>query len=79
LLVARALDEQGVAVDHILADGRLESHGDAMLRLLDVVGQHGEDFLSSKVELIALALAKQEERIAYEDEKLAAEAAGDAR
>lgn len=79
LLVARALDEQGVTVDHILADGRLESHGDAMLRLLDVVGQHGDDFLSSKEELIALALAKQEERIAYEDEKLAAEAAGDAR
>lgn len=79
LLVARALDEQGVAVDHILADGRLESQGDAMQRLLDVVGLPREDLLQSTHELIAQALAEQEKRVAYVDEKLATEAAGDAR
>lgn len=78
LLVARALDEQGVAVDHILADGRLESQGDAMRRLLDVVGLPREDLLQSTQELIAQALAEQEKRVAYVDEKLATEAAGDA-
>jgi len=77
LLVARALDELGVPVEHILPDGRLESHGDAMLRLLKVVRLPSEDLFRSRRELIALALAQQEERIAYVDEKLAAEAAGD--
>ena len=76
--MARALDEQGVAVTHILGDGRLEAHRDAMERLLDVVGLPREDLLQSKQELIAQALARQEERVAFVDEKLAAEAAGDA-
>lgn len=78
LLVARALDDLGVPVEHILVDGRLESHGDAMLRLLDVVGLPREDLLQSRQELIDQALTRQEERVAYVDEKLAAEAAGDA-
>jgi uncharacterized protein (DUF488 family) len=78
LLVARALDELGVAVGHVLADGRLELHDDAMLRLLDMVGLPPEDLFRSRRELIAQAIAKQEERVAYVDEKLIAEAAGDA-
>ena len=77
LLVARALDELDVAVDHILADGRLEAHGDAMVRLLDMVWLPHEDLFQSRQELIAQALARQEEKVAYVDEKLAAEAAGD--
>jgi uncharacterized protein (DUF488 family) len=75
LLVARALVEHGVAVDHILADGRLESHGDAMVRLLSVLGLPADDLFRSRQELIAQALALQEERIAYVDQKLAAAAA----
>jgi uncharacterized protein (DUF488 family) len=77
LLVARVLDELGFTVYHILADGRLEAHADAMVRLLDVLGLPHEDFFRSRQELIADALARQEERIAYVNEKLAAEAAGD--
>lgn len=77
LLVARALDELDVPVEHILPDGRLESHGDAMLRLLKVVRLPSQDLFRSRRELIALALAQQEERIAYVDEKLAVETAGD--
>ena len=77
ILVARALVEQRVAVEHILADGRLETHDDAMERLLDVLGLPREDLFRSRQELIAQALALQEERIAYVDEKLAAAAKGD--
>lgn len=77
LLVARALVENGIAVHHILADGRLETHGDAMLRLLSILGFPREDLFRSRQELLAQALALQEERIAYVDETLAS-AAGDA-
>ena len=70
LLVSRALNEDGVTVSHILADGQLESHGDAMLRLLDVTGLPRDDLFRSQAELFAEALARQEERVAYVDEKL---------
>ncbi len=76
LLVARALAERGVAVDHILADGRLESHEATLARLLDLVGLPHEDLFRARDQLVAEALARQEERVAYVDEKLAAEAAG---
>lgn len=78
LLVARALDEQGVEVVHILGDGRLESHRSAMERLLDVTGLPHEDLFRSREALLAEALARQEEKVAYVDEKLAAEAEGGA-
>lgn len=74
LLVARALDEQGVEVMHILGDGRLESHRDAMERLLEVTGLPRDDLFRSRAELIAEALKRQEDKVAYVDEKLAAEA-----
>ncbi|MBK8482301.1 MAG: DUF488 family protein [Proteobacteria bacterium] len=76
ILVARALVARGVEVDHILASGQVESHGDAMVRLLRVVGIPREDLFRSEDELIEEALARQEERIAYVDEKLAGEAEG---
>lgn len=76
LLVARALGEQGVEVVHILGDGRLESHRAAMERLLDVTKLPNEDLFRSRADLIAEALARQEEKVAYVDKKLAAEAEG---
>ena len=79
LLVARALDEQGVGVAHILGDGRVEAHRDAMERLLDVTGLPREDLFRSREELISQALARQEEKVAYVDEKLSAEASGEVR
>ncbi|HXF07311.1 MAG TPA: DUF488 domain-containing protein [Candidatus Acidoferrales bacterium] len=74
LLVARALDEQGIEVMHILANGGLESHRDAMERLLEVTGLPRDDLFRSRAELIAEALKRQEDKVAYVDEKLAAEA-----
>lgn len=76
LLVARTLDEQGVDVLHILGDGRLESHRDAMTRLLAVTGLPLEDLFRTREDLIAQALARQEEKVAYVDESLPAEAGG---
>ncbi len=74
LLVARSLDERGVDVAHILGDGRLESHRDAMQRLLILTGLPVEDLFRSRETLIDEALARQEEKIAYVDETLAADA-----
>ena len=73
LLVSRALDRDGVSVAHILADGRLESHHDSLIRLLTVVGLPAEDLFKSQDELIEQACAKQEIRVAYIDEQAAKE------
>ena len=44
----------------------------------DLTGLPHEDLFRSREELIAEALARQEEKIAYVNEKLAGEAAGEA-
>lgn len=71
LLVAQALVDRGLLVDHILADGSLESHHDSMLRLLDKTGQPQPDFFTTLDERIGIALRQQEARIAYVDRELA--------
>ena len=76
LLVARVLDELGVRVQHILANGSLETHEEAMQRLLNLVGLPLQDLFRSRDELIAEAITSQEERVAYVDKKLLAEATG---
>jgi uncharacterized protein (DUF488 family) len=65
LLVARALVERGVDVEHILANGKLEFHQAAMERLLDIVGLPHEDLFRSREELVSEALALKEEQVAY--------------
>ena len=65
ILVGRSLVERGVAVAHILADGRLEPHDDAMDRLLDSMKLPRRDLLQSRPELIEQALALRERRIAH--------------
>lgn len=74
LLVSRALEREGIPVTHIHADGRLEIHHDAMVRLLQLVGLPTSDLFRSEDELIEEACAKQEERIAYVDEAQTKEA-----
>lgn len=68
LLVARALVERGLAVRHIHADGHLESHEQALERLLELTGVPKEDMFRSKDELLAEAMARQERHVAYVDE-----------
>ena len=68
LLVAKALAAQGQRVLHIHADGHLETHEAAMERLLKMTGVPDEDMFLSKDELLAKALARQEEQVAYVEE-----------
>ena len=65
LLIGRSLAERNVAVAHILADGALEPHDEAMDRLLDSAGLPAGDLLHSREELIEEAVAQKEGRIAH--------------
>ncbi|MBK6581937.1 MAG: DUF488 domain-containing protein [Gammaproteobacteria bacterium] len=71
LLVARALADRGVTIEHVLADGQIESHAATMERLFDVTGMPREDLFHTHAELLQQAISKQESRIAYVDEQLA--------
>jgi uncharacterized protein (DUF488 family) len=68
LLVARQLVSLGVSVAHIHADGALESHDQAMHRLLKLLGRSDQDLYRTSEELIADACSFQEKRIAYSDD-----------
>lgn len=67
LLVARSLVERGIPVEHIHADGRIESHEAAMLRLLDLVDLPRVDLFRTREELLADAITRQAQRVAYID------------
>lgn len=68
LLVARELVRSDSKVNHILADGTLETHRDAINRLCGQLGI-AEDLLRSPEEMENDAYAAQEERIAYSNVK----------
>lgn len=74
LLVARQLTALAVPVAHIHADGTLESHDEAMTRLLQMLGKPKADLYRSNQEMIEDACALQEKRIAYTDEDMREEA-----
>lgn len=65
ILVARCLAALGVDVAHIHADGRIESHTDALNRLVRAFKLQEHDMFRSHDELLAEAYRLQEERIAY--------------
>ena len=71
LLVARLLDEQGIAVNHIHPDGRLESHDAAMRRLLELVGLQQPDLFRSESDRLEEGVKLQEARVAYLDKNMA--------
>lgn len=79
LLVSQALTAKGLSIQHIHSDGGLERHEDALERLLDIVGLPREDLFRSKAELLAEALAQQEDRIAYQDARQSQDESGAAR
>lgn len=76
VLIAQVLAEQGFEVGHILDGGFIESHHETMIRLLDNFKLPHADLLRSTDEMIRVALARQEERIAYVDSTLVAAAEG---
>ena len=79
LLVARLLDEQGIAVSHIHADGRLEPHNAAMRRLLELVGLQQPELFRSQSDRLEEGLKLQEARVAYLDKNMASKDAVKAR
>ena len=65
LLVSRALEQAGVSIAHILADGSLEPQEKTLSRLVDMVGLAKEDLFHDRAELIAAACKLREAKIAY--------------
>ena len=66
ILVARYLSDLDCRVEHIHADGHLESHEAAMSRLARKLKLPEDHLFYSHEELLADAYRRQEERIAYE-------------
>jgi uncharacterized protein (DUF488 family) len=65
LLVTPELEKAGIKVLHVHADGRTESHSDAMARLLDLFRLADEDLFRSRSELIEEACYRQQERVGF--------------
>lgn len=65
ILVCRHLALEGIAAQHILADGRLESHEVALGRLLAEVGSDAGELFRSRDERIADAYDQRGEQIAH--------------
>ncbi|MFA6240974.1 MAG: DUF488 domain-containing protein [Candidatus Hydrogenedentales bacterium] len=66
ILVSRRLVERGCEVQHILADGALEPHAEAVRRLRRQLGIADADLFFSDEELDAAAYDKQGNRVAYQ-------------
>lgn len=67
VLVSRVLADRSASVAHIHGDGGLESHKEAMQRLMSGFGLDQDDLFHTHEELLVEALARQEQRIAYVD------------
>ena len=72
LLVARALTDRGVPVQHILADGALENHDSAMDRLVMEDRREGDlglypegDMFRTRDAIVADAIARRASKVAY--------------
>jgi uncharacterized protein (DUF488 family) len=66
ILVARHLAALGIRIEHILADGSVESHEAALVRLAKLINFREPDLVHSPEQLLADAYRRQGERIAYE-------------
>lgn len=66
LLVSEALVSSGIPVSHIHANGSVETHGDALRRLLDLHDLLSPDLFSDETKRLQDALKLQEKKIAYQ-------------
>jgi uncharacterized protein (DUF488 family) len=68
ILVARHLAARGIEIQHIVADGALESHLNVLLRLADSLHLRANELhlFCSQEDVLAEAYTLQEQRIAYE-------------
>lgn len=65
ILVGRCLIERGAELRHIRVDGSIETHDDALARLLAEVGLGKEDMFRPLASRVAEAYARREADIAY--------------
>lgn len=70
VLVARVLVSRSSEVHHIHGDGHIESHANAMKRLMVSFGLHQPDLFRTADERLAEALSRQESRIAFVNDAL---------
>jgi len=73
ILVCRHLATRGIAAQHVLEDGRLESHDDAISRLLSELGIAERDLFRGREQLIAEAYDRRGQQIAYTENVPSAE------
>ncbi|WP_458087108.1 DUF488 domain-containing protein [Streptomyces malaysiensis] len=73
VLIARVLAERGISINHIHADGRVETHASAMERLMAKFGLAEDELFRTPDERLEDALSRQEDEIAYVNEVLHAE------
>lgn len=70
ILVCRHLVDRGIDAHHILGDGQIESHDEALKRLLCELKYHPEDdLINERDELIEMAYAHRGNQIAYTEGK----------
>lgn len=69
ILVSRHLEALGLEVRHILADGAIETHAEALRRLAQLLKMPDTHLFLSPQELVVEAYLRQEERIAYVPEE----------
>jgi uncharacterized protein (DUF488 family) len=68
ILVARRLREEGMPVKHILSDGRLEDHEQALKRLVTMLKIPSVDMFRPETAVIEDAYARQGDKIAYREQ-----------
>jgi uncharacterized protein (DUF488 family) len=79
VLVARRCHETGIMVEHIHADGHLESHAEMETRMLGLLKMSDVDMFKSRDEILLDAYRIRGQQIAYEDEAMLREEIGDRR
>ena len=67
ILVCRHLVTRGVVVRHVLEDGRIENHEEALSRLLAEHGLPERDLFSNRSEMIEQAYSERGDKISYAD------------
>jgi len=65
ILVSRDLAARGVKIAHILADGQIETHEDAVSRLVCEMGLSDRDLFRNWEDIVALAYEQRAKQIAY--------------
>lgn len=67
VLVARQLEAEGIAIEHILANGDIEKHQDTIDRLIALLDLDRTDLFADEAEIIDRAYRLREDAVAFED------------